>query len=64
MYFSNVNVNVSINDYSLKTLCSTLFKTLFLLPYLFCNVEFELIQLIPQHQTVVRDFKFSNRNAA
>ena len=26
-----------------------LLKSSFLLPYLFCNVEFELIQLISQH---------------
>ena len=26
-----------------------LLKTSFLLPYLFCNVEFELMQLISQH---------------
>ena len=26
-------------------------KTSFLLPHLFCNVEFELIQLLSQHNT-------------
>ena len=32
-----------------------LLKTSFLLPHLFCNVEFELIQLISQHQIVVKE---------
>ena len=32
-----------------------LLKTSFLLPHLFCNVEFELIQLISQHRAVVRE---------
>ena len=32
-----------------------LFKTSFLLPHLFCSVEFELIKLISQHRTIVRD---------
>ena len=36
---------MSINDYSLY-LCSMLLKTSFLLPHLFCNVDFELIRLI------------------
>ena len=36
-------------------LCSMLLKTSFLLPHLFCNVEFELIQLISQHRAVVRE---------
>ena len=42
-----LNVNVSINDHSLY-LCSMgmLLKTSFLLPHLFCNVDFELIRLI------------------
>ena len=42
-----LNVNVSINDHSLY-LCSMgmLLKTSFLLPHLFCNVDFELNQLI------------------
>ena len=40
-----LNINVSINDYSLF-LCSMLLKTSFLLPHLFCNTDFELIQLI------------------
>ena len=41
-----------------------LLKTLFLLPHLFCNVEFELIQVILQHRTVARDFNPSNKNTA
>ena len=41
-----LNINVSINDYSFKYVCSILFKTSFLLPHLFCNVDFELIRLI------------------
>ena len=40
-----LNINVSINDHSLY-LCSMLLKTSFLLPHLFCNVDFELIRLI------------------
>ena len=42
-----LNVNVSINDHLLY-LCSMgmLLKTSFLLPQLFCNVDFELNQLI------------------
>ena len=40
-----LNTNVSINDHSLY-LCGMLLKTLFLLPRLFCNVDFELIWLI------------------
>ena len=40
-----LNINVSINDHSLY-LCSMLLKTSFLLPHLFCNVDFELNQLI------------------
>ena len=32
-----------------------LLKTSFLLPHLFCNVEFELIQPISQHREVVRE---------
>ena len=32
-----------------------LLETSFLLPDLFCNVEFELIQLISQHQTVAKE---------
>ena len=31
--------------------CSMSLKTSFLLPHLFCNVEFELIQLLSQHNT-------------
>ena len=41
-----------------------LLKTSFLLPHLFCNVEFELIQLVSQHRTVVRDSNSENKNAA
>ena len=48
----------------LKYLCSMSLKTSFFLCYLFCNVEFELIQLISQHRTVIRDFNSSNGNAA
>ena len=33
-----------------------LLKTSFLLSHLFGNVEFELIQLISQYRTVVKDF--------
>ena len=40
-----LNINVSINDHSLY-LCGMLHKTLFLLPHVFCNVNFELIRLI------------------
>ena len=40
-----LNINVNINDDSLY-LCSMLLKTSFILPHLFCNVEFELILLI------------------
>ena len=40
-----------------------LLKASFLLPQCICNVKFELIQLISQHQIVVRDFDSSNRNA-
>ena len=36
---------MSINNHSLY-LCSMLLKTSFLLPHLFCNVDFELIRLI------------------
>ena len=36
---------MSINDRSLY-LCSMLLKALFLLPHLFCNVDFEIILLI------------------
>ena len=36
---------MSINDHSLY-LCSMLLKTSFLLPQLFCNVDFEIILLI------------------
>ena len=36
---------MSINDHSLY-LCSMLLKTSFLLPHLFCNVDFEIILLI------------------
>ena len=39
-----LNINVSINDHSLY-LCSMLLKTSFLLPHLFCNVDFEIILL-------------------
>ena len=41
-----------------------LLETLFLLPHLFCDVEFELIELISLHQTVNWDFNSWNRNAA
>ena len=48
---------MSINNYSFKqNLCSMLLKTSFLLSHLFGNIEFELIQLISQHRTVVKDF--------
>ena len=40
-----LNINMSINDHSL-VLCRMLLKTLYLLPHLFCNVDFELILLI------------------
>ena len=40
-----LNINVSINNHSLY-LCSVLLKTLFILPHLFCNVDFELNRLI------------------
>ena len=40
-----LNINVSVNDHSL-CLCSMLLKTSFLLPHLFCNVNFEIIPLI------------------
>ena len=40
-----------------------LLKTSFLLPHLFCDVEFELTQLFSQRRTVVRDFNSSNRTA-
>ena len=43
-----------------------LLKTWVLLLYLFNYFKSELIhfiQLVSQHQTVARDFKFSNRNA-
>ena len=57
IYFSNVNIYMSINSYLFKqNLCSMLLKTSFLLSHLFGNVEFELIQLISQHWTVVKDF--------
>ena len=36
---------MSINDHSLYS-CSMLLKTWFLLPRLFCNVDFEIILLI------------------
>ena len=39
-----------------------LLKTSFLLPLLACNVKFELIQLISQNRTFVRDF--SSEDAA
>ena len=39
-----------------------LLKTLFLLPHLFCNVEFDLIQEMSQHRKVVRNFNSSKRN--
>ena len=41
-----------------------LLRTSFLLPHQFCNVEFELIQVILQHRTVARDFNSKNKNAA
>ena len=43
-------------------LCSMLLQTLFSLPHLFCNVEFELIQLISQHQTLILIPKISERD--
>ena len=36
-----------------------LLKTSFLLPHLFCNVEFDLIQEMSQHRKVVRGFNSS-----
>ena len=36
---------MSINNHS-SYLCGILLKTLFLLPHLFCNVDFEIILLI------------------
>ena len=42
IYFSNVSINVSANDYSFKYVClSMLLETSFFLPHLSCNVEFE-----------------------
>ena len=41
-----------------------LLKTLFLLPNLLCNVEFELVHLILQHQTIFKDFDDQNSDAA
>ena len=41
-----------------------LLKISFLLPQLFCNVEFGLFPLISQQRTAVRDFNSQNRNAA
>ena len=38
-----------------------LLKTLFLLPHMFWNVEFELIQLISQRRKAIREFDSSNR---
>ena len=42
MYFLKVHINVSINDYSFIYICvvSMLFKSLFLLSNLLCNVDF------------------------
>ena len=42
IYFLKVNINVSINDYSFIYICvvSMLFKSLFLLSNLLCNVDF------------------------
>ena len=58
MYFLNVKINASTNDYSFKYICVLCYlKSSFLLPHLFCNVEFESIQLISQHRTVVRNFQ-------
>ena len=45
-----LNINVSINDHSLY-LCSMLLETSFLLPHLFCNVDFELIRSIEFQNT-------------
>ena len=39
-----------------------LLKTLFVLPQLLCNVEFELIQLILQHRIVVREMLLEFQN--
>ena len=42
-----------------------LLKIWFLLVYLFCKVELELIyfiQLVSQHQTVARDFKLTYKS--
>ena len=50
---------MSINDHSLY-LCSMLLKTLFLLPHLFCNVEFEIILLTEfQNKTNIEIIVFS-----
>ena len=64
--FWNININVSIKDYSCWIYLCMLHKNWFLLVYLFLNVKAVLIyfiQQVSQHQTVVRDFKPSNRNA-
>ena len=60
MYFFNVNIYVGINEYLLKYV------------YLVCYLKFRFycltcriwVQLILQHQTVIRDFNSHNRNAA
>ena len=53
-------LNENINDCkdSSKYICVVcyLLKTSFLLPHVFCNVQLELIKLISQHGTVIRDF--------
>ena len=51
-------MNMSINNQSLF-LCSMLLKTSFLLPHLFCNVDFELIWLIEfQNETNIEIIGF------
>ena len=47
---------MNINDYSFKYMCVVCYLKLVFLPHLFCNVEFELIQLLLQYRTVVREF--------
>ena len=49
---------MSINDHSLY-LCSILLKTSFLLPHLFCSVDFEIILLIEfQNKTSIEIIVF------
>ena len=49
---------MSINDHSLY-LCSMLLKTSFLLPHLFCNVDFQIILPIEfQNKTNIKIIGF------